>query len=258
MMADVVFLLDCDNTLLDNDHVERDIGDQLVRELGPAVRDQYWDAVRRLRTARGYTDYLGALQCVRTNDLSDAGLLPMSSFLLDYPLATRRYPAALDAIRHPSQWGTPVILSDGDVEFQPRKIRCSGLWDAVDGGVLISIHKEQILGVLAATHTRSRREGDAAALRSWPEPLTRYPIPPRNHSGAALAGPEDGLTTARNSVYNCCSIASDSGLLRESIVIVGSRRASSARNSVGASAPAHATSRCSPEKNSLARCRASS
>ena len=96
MMGDVVFLLDCDNTLLDNDHVERDIGDQLVRELGPAVRDQYWDAVRRLRATRGYTDYLGALQCVRTNDLSDAGLLAMSSFLLNYPFAARLYPAALD------------------------------------------------------------------------------------------------------------------------------------------------------------------
>lgn len=149
---DVVFLLDCDDTLFDNDHVERDIDDQLARELGPAVRECYWDAIRRLRAAHGYTDYLGALQCVRASDLSDAGLLKMSSFLLDYPFATRLYPAALEVIRHLGQWGTTIILSDGDVVFQPHKIRRSGLWEAVEGRVLISIHKEQILGVVAAAY----------------------------------------------------------------------------------------------------------
>ncbi|MDQ6633171.1 MAG: HAD family hydrolase [Gemmatimonadota bacterium] len=150
--AEVVFLIDCDDTLFDNDHVERDIGDQLARELGLAVHDGYWDAIERLRTAHGVTDYLGALQCVRASDLSDAGLLRMSAFLLDYPFATRLYPAALDVIRHLSQWGTTIILSDGDVVFQPLKIQRSGLWDAVDGRVLISIHKEQILDVVAAAY----------------------------------------------------------------------------------------------------------
>ena len=41
--------------------------------------------------------------------------------------------------------GLPVLLSDGDVVFQPRKIERSGLWRAVDGRVLIYIHKEKVL-----------------------------------------------------------------------------------------------------------------
>lgn len=149
---DVVFLLDCDDTLFDNDHVERDISDQLERLLGAAARDRYWDALRRLREAHGFTDYLGALQCVRASDLSATGLLAMSSFFLDYPFATRLYPRALDVIRHLDQLGTTVILSDGDVVFQPHKMQRSGLWDAVGGRVLISIHKEQILDDVAAAY----------------------------------------------------------------------------------------------------------
>ncbi len=143
--GDVVFLLDVDNTLLDNDRVQDDLRSHLEREFGVASRDRYWAIFEALRTELGYADYLGALQRYRTEDLSDTRLLLISSFLVDYPFANRLYPGALDAIRRLRVLGLTVILSDGDVVFQPRKIERSGLWTAVEGRVLIFIHKEEML-----------------------------------------------------------------------------------------------------------------
>jgi FMN phosphatase YigB (HAD superfamily) len=146
---DVVVLLDCDNTLLDNDRVQEDLRNHLAREFGPASRDRYWAILEQLRSELGYADYLGALQRYRLEALSDHRLLLMSSFLVDYPFANRLYPGALDAIRHLRKWGLTVVLSDGDVVFQPRKIQRSGLWAAVEGRVLIYIHKEEMLDAVA-------------------------------------------------------------------------------------------------------------
>ncbi len=142
---DVVFLLDVDNTLLDNDYIEADLRGHLEREFGSESRDRYWHTLEALRAELGYADYLGALQRYRLGDLNDPRLLLMSSFLVDYPFAKRLYPGALDVISHLRAWGLTVILSDGDVVFQPRKVQRSGLWDAVEGRVLIYIHKEQML-----------------------------------------------------------------------------------------------------------------
>ena len=142
---DVVFLLDVDNTLLDNDRIVADLDDHLRREFGGESRDRYWAIFEALRVELGYADYLGALQRYRLGDLNDPCLLLMSSFLVDYPFADRLYAGALDVIEHLRVWGPTVILSDGDVVFQPRKTQRSGLWDAVEGRVLIYLHKEQML-----------------------------------------------------------------------------------------------------------------
>ncbi|HEY6158192.1 MAG TPA: HAD family hydrolase [Gemmatimonadales bacterium] len=146
---DVVFLLDCDNTLLDNDRVLDDLQDHLALEFGSESRDRFWAIFEQLRAELGYADYLGALQRYRLGDVSDPRLLLMSSFLVDYPFASRLYPGALDAIQHLRTMGLTVILSDGDVVFQPRKIQRSGLWAAVEGRVLIYVHKEQMLEAVA-------------------------------------------------------------------------------------------------------------
>jgi len=146
--ADVVFLLDCDNTLLDNDRVIDDLRAQLASEFGAENRDRYWRIFEALRDELGYADYLGALQRYRVGALNDPRLLQMSGYLVDYPFADRLYPNALRVIEHLRQWGPTVILSDGDVVFQPRKVQRSGLWQAVEGRVLIYIHKEQMLGDL--------------------------------------------------------------------------------------------------------------
>jgi hypothetical protein len=141
----VVFLFDVDNTLLDNDRVQAELREHLERNYGVATRDRYWGIFEELRAELGYADYLGALERYRLEDLHRPELLQMSNWLVDYPFADRLYPRALDAVKHVSQWGSPVILSDGDAVFQPRKIERSGLWRAFGDRVLIYIHKEQEL-----------------------------------------------------------------------------------------------------------------
>jgi FMN phosphatase YigB (HAD superfamily) len=140
-----VFLLDVDNTLLDNDSVTADLKKYLVTNFGEDRARRYWELFEQLRSELGYADYLGALQRYRVENPRDTGLLEASLFLLHYPFATRVYPGALDVIHHLERRGRVAILSDGDVVFQPRKIDRSGIWGAVEGNVLIYIHKEQML-----------------------------------------------------------------------------------------------------------------
>ncbi|HYH83564.1 MAG TPA: HAD family hydrolase [Longimicrobium sp.] len=142
---DVVFLFDVDNTLLDNDRVTADLKRHLTGAFGPELAQAYWDDFETLREELGYADYLGALQRFRVDHPRDPKLLAVSTYLVNYPFANRLYPGALDVIERFQQWGPVVILSDGDVVFQPRKVERSGLWDAVEGNVLIYIHKEEML-----------------------------------------------------------------------------------------------------------------
>lgn len=145
----VVFLVDVDNTLLDNDHIQNDLKRHLEREFGAACRDRYWSILEELFTELGYRDYLGALQRYRVEHPRDPHLLTMSSYLVDYPFANRLYAGSLDVLEKFRAWGPTVILSDGDVVFQPRKVERSGLFEAVEGRVLIYIHKEQELADVA-------------------------------------------------------------------------------------------------------------
>ena len=132
-------------TLIDNDRVQADLKERLEKDYGTAARDGYWEILERLRNELGYVDYLGALERFRIETIHRPDVLRMSSWLVDYPFAERLYPGALDAVKHVRQWGTPVILSDGDAVFQPRKVERSGLWQAFDSRVLIYVHKEQEL-----------------------------------------------------------------------------------------------------------------
>ena len=149
MTPDIVFLLDVDNTLLDNDRIIEDLRHHLQHEFGDARADRYWAIFEDLRRELGYADYLGALQRYRRDvewgSASDQRLLLMSSYLVDYPFADRLYPRALEVVDRLASFGRTVILSDGDVVFQPRKVQRSGLWDAVSGRVLIYVHKELML-----------------------------------------------------------------------------------------------------------------
>ena len=141
----VVFLFDVDNTLLDNDRVTADLKRHLEEQVGHDRQQRYWDFFEQLRTELGYADYLGALQRYRVEYPREPGLLTVSHFLTNYPFATRLYPDSLDAVEHVKQWGKAVVLSDGDVVFQPLKVERSGISEAVDGNVLIYIHKEKEL-----------------------------------------------------------------------------------------------------------------
>ena len=141
----VVFLFDVDNTLLDNDRVTADLQEHLANEIGPERAQHYWRIFEQLRSELGYADYLGALQCYRTEYPRDPRLLIVSHFLINYPFADRLFPDALNVLEHVQQWGTAVILSDGDVVFQPRKVDRSKLSESVAGRVLIYVHKEMEL-----------------------------------------------------------------------------------------------------------------
>jgi len=141
----LVFLVDVDNTLLDNDGLQEDLRDHLEREFGAPSRDRYWKILIDLFAELGYRDYIGALQKLRAENPNDQRLLAVSSFLMDYPFADRLYPGALEVLARLSRWGEAVILTDGDVVFQPRKVERSGIAAAADGKVLIYIHKEQAL-----------------------------------------------------------------------------------------------------------------
>jgi FMN phosphatase YigB (HAD superfamily) len=143
--AEIVFLFDVDNTLLDNDRVQEHLQEHLAQEYGAAARDRYWELFEELRNELGYADYLGALERYRDEEMHNPDVLRMSGWLVDYPFAERLYPGALDAVKHVRQWGPTVILSDGDAVFQPRKVERSGLRKAVDDRVLIYIHKEREL-----------------------------------------------------------------------------------------------------------------
>ena len=142
---EVVFLLDVDNTLLDNDAVIEDLKRHLIDAFGAECQQRYWELFEQLREELGYADYLGALQRYRIERPREPHLLRISLFLLHYPFADRLYPHALDVVARLRRLGPVVILSDGDVVFQPRKVDRSGLWAAVEGEVLIYIHKEQML-----------------------------------------------------------------------------------------------------------------
>jgi FMN phosphatase YigB (HAD superfamily) len=141
----IVFLFDVDNTLLDNDRVQADLNEHLENFYGASARNRYWEIFEKLTSQLGYSDYLGALELYRTEDLHCPALLRMANWMVDYPFADRLYPGALDAVRHARKWGPTVIFSDGDAVFQPRKVERSGLWRAFEDRVLIYIHKEEEL-----------------------------------------------------------------------------------------------------------------
>ena len=138
----VVFLFDVDNTLLDNDHVVADLMRHLEREVGHERQRRYWTIFEELRSEFGYADYLGALQRYRLENPRDTHLLAVSLFLIDYHFANRLFPNSLDVLERCRQWGPTVLLSDGDVVFQPHKVEASGLFEAVEGRALIYVHKE--------------------------------------------------------------------------------------------------------------------
>jgi FMN phosphatase YigB (HAD superfamily) len=151
----VVFLFDVDNTLLDNDRVAADLKQHLTNEVGASSAQRYWQIFEQLRAELGYADYLGALQRYRIENPRDPKLLEMSHFMINYPFANRLYPESLDAVQHAQSLGRAVILSDGDVVFQPLKVDRSGLREAFNGQVLIYIHKELELDDVEAKYPAS-------------------------------------------------------------------------------------------------------
>jgi FMN phosphatase YigB (HAD superfamily) len=205
--APVVILLDVDNTLLDNDAIERDLRQHLTDAFGAACQGRYWEIFEQLRARLGYADYLGSLQQYRLERPLEPEVLKISLFLLNYPFASRLYPRALDVVAKLQQYGRVVILTDGDVVFQPRKIEQSGLWAAVSGHVLIYVHKEEMLEDVERRYPAERyvMVDDklrilTAIKRVWHERVTTV-FPRQGHyasDASAVAGfPAPDLTIER-------------------------------------------------------------
>jgi FMN phosphatase YigB (HAD superfamily) len=144
-LTDTVFLFDVDNTLLDNDQVQADMRLHLSEYYGVAARDRFWEIFERLRSELGYSDYLGALELYRLEDMHDPTLLRMANWLVDYPFHERLYPNAIAVVKAAQRVAPSVVLSDGDAVFQPRKVEKSGLWPVFGDNVLIYVHKEMEL-----------------------------------------------------------------------------------------------------------------
>jgi hypothetical protein len=141
----VAFLVDVDNTLLDNDRVEHDISEYLDSQVGPGSASHYWAAFETQRRKLDYADYLGSLGLCWEEAGRDPRWLPAGGFLLEYPFAERLYPQALDTLACLAESGQTWLVSDGDGIMQPRKLHRAGLWDTVQGRVLIYKHKERSL-----------------------------------------------------------------------------------------------------------------
>ncbi len=175
----IVFLVDVDDTLLANDRIQDDLQQHIEKQFGPENRDRFWAIQEQLFKELGYRDYLGALQRFRVEHPYEPHLITAANYLVDYPFANRLYPGALDVLERFRQWGRTVILTDGDVVFQPRKVQRSGLWEAVAGNVLIYIHKGADAGrrgaALPGRALRARRRQArilAAVKRAWGERVT--------------------------------------------------------------------------------------
>jgi FMN phosphatase YigB (HAD superfamily) len=134
------------------------------------------------------------VQRFRLEALTDPRVLGLSSFLLGYPFADRLYPRALATLAHVRKFGRTVILSDGDAVFQPHKIRRAGLWDAVEGRILIYIHKERMLEDVQHHYPAQRyvmvddKPGILAAMKEiWGTRLTTV-FPQQGHYARASHG----------------------------------------------------------------------
>jgi FMN phosphatase YigB (HAD superfamily) len=220
----VVFLFDVDNTLLDNDAVQNDLSRHLEREVGLESRVRYWEIFEELRAQLGYADYLGALQRYRLEHQDDMQFQRVSLFFLDYPFAKRLYPGAVAALARCRTLGPTVLLSDGDVVFQPRKVQRSGLWDAVEGRVLIYLHKEQMLDAVERRYPAAHyvmvddKLRILASMKAvWGERLTtvfprqgHYALDPR----AVAAYPPADLTLEAIGELAHCELPMPSGAAR--------------------------------------------
>ncbi len=148
-MPTLVFLIDVDNTLIDNDAVKKDLDEHITVELGPALAARFWEIYEQARKERETVDIPLALSRLRTQtslaDMDEQTYLHVHSIFDNYPFFERLYPGTLETLHYLRTLGLTVIVSDGDRFFQAEKIFASNLAEAVEGRVLIYIHKQQHL-----------------------------------------------------------------------------------------------------------------
>jgi FMN phosphatase YigB (HAD superfamily) len=199
----VAFLVDVDNTLLDNDRFREDVREHAAAVFGDEARDRYWEIQERRFVELGYRDYLGAAQEWWEGEGRDPRALELGSYLLDYAFAERLYPGALDVLARLGTLGVTIVLTDGDAIFQPHKARRAGILDAVEGRLLVYVHKEAELDDVERRYPADRYVlvDDkprilAAAKARWGERVTTV-LPVQGQFAGELADPPPDLTVDR-------------------------------------------------------------
>lgn len=148
-MTTLVFLIDVDNTLIDNDNVKNDLDTHLRVEIGPALTDFFWELYEQAREESGVVNIPLALAWLREKNplsvLDQQTYLHIHSLFDNYPFFKALYPYTLETLQYLRTLGLTVIVSDGDMFFQAEKIYHSNLAEAVEGRVLIYTHKQQHL-----------------------------------------------------------------------------------------------------------------
>jgi FMN phosphatase YigB (HAD superfamily) len=193
----VVFLLDLDNTLIDNDAVRERLNQGTRRLLGAALSDRFWTTYEEVRDECDHVDFLETLDRFhRTADEPPEQRRELDRLILDFPYPEARYPATLDVLAALWKSGTPVVLSDGDPVFQPLKIFRSGVAEAVRGNVLVFPHKETCLDAVARLFPADKyvavddKAAILAALKTqWGARLTTVHVLQGKYADDAYAGP---------------------------------------------------------------------
>ena len=152
----IAFLVDVDDTLLDNDRIRDDLHEHLAPAYGAEAGERYWTIQERRFVELGYRDYLGAVQEWWEGEGSEPRPLDLSRYLLDYPFVDRLYPDALQVLTHLRRGAPTVVVTDGDAVYQPWKVHRAGIREAVAGDVLVYIHKELELDDLERRYPAER------------------------------------------------------------------------------------------------------
>jgi FMN phosphatase YigB (HAD superfamily) len=148
-MPTLVFLIDVDNTLIDNDSVKRDLDVHLKVEMGEQVTNRFWELYEKTREEGDVINIPLALKWLREqtplSELDEQTYQHVHSIFDNYPFFNALYPNALETLRYLRTLGITVIVSDGDLYFQAEKIFNSDLAETVEGRVLLYTHKQEHL-----------------------------------------------------------------------------------------------------------------
>ncbi|GHO82828.1 HAD family hydrolase [Dictyobacter formicarum] len=146
-MSTLVFWIDVDNTLLDNDSIKEEQNQVLLVELGPSLTERYWNLYEEVRKERGVVDIPLTLQRFRERssqaELDGQTFQHVASMFENFPFQKALFPEVFETLQYLNSIGTVVIVSDGDLDYQADKIFNSALAEAVNGRVLLFVHKQE-------------------------------------------------------------------------------------------------------------------
>jgi FMN phosphatase YigB (HAD superfamily) len=143
--AALVFLLDVDNTLVDNDRVKKDIERAIASLVAVDRAARFWALYEEVRDEKGVVNFPETLRRFRRAFPNEPHAEDVDRSVLSIPFERYLYPRVFDVIARLWTLGDVTILSDGDRVYQPAKIALAGLLLATRGNVLVYEHKEDHL-----------------------------------------------------------------------------------------------------------------